>query len=87
MASFAGGLVLANPEPHTGLPDGKTSQTEWLKLDKPSDVAVDHTDDVVESEHRKDGPVLLPLPAEGWASVTILLSMAAFRGLKRARLI
>ncbi len=65
----------------------KRPADNWLALDAsdraPGGDAVDPT----EFDHHDSGPVLLPLPAEAWTSLTVLASLAAFRGLKKARII
>lgn len=59
----------------------------WLALDA-SDRSLDgNVADPSEFDQHERGPVLLPLPAEAWTSLTVLASLAAFRGLKRARII
>ncbi|CAN5487500.1 hypothetical protein BH10PLA1_BH10PLA1_12140 [soil metagenome] len=62
-------------------------QVDWLSIEHKSLPSANDPSDPRLPEHRVTEPVLLPLPAEAWASIALLASMACFRGLKRARVI
>ncbi len=70
---------------------GGTSTTtpvvDWFSVYKPKAIEVTATPSPGTLDPPKEGPVLLPLPPEGWACVLLLASIAGFRGLKRARII
>jgi len=60
---------------------------DWLSLD-PTDRTTDGSAASPRDFDQQDrGPVLLPLPAEAWTSATLLVTIACFRGLKRARIL
>lgn len=86
------GLASANPselsQPQYAVLAGDhvaRPETDWLALDHTDRTTDDATTNPTDFDQHDRGPVLLPLPTEAWTSATLLVSLACFRGLKRAR--
>lgn len=65
----------------------RPNTVDWFSVYRPKSIPVTENQIPVTVDAPKDGPVLLPLPPEGWACLMLLVSIAGVRGLKRARLI
>jgi len=64
-----------------------STNVDWLSLDKTETAPVTQGSDPHAFDQKNQGPVLLPLPPEAWASLVLLVALAGVRGLKRARII
>ena len=89
LSLMSASICIADTATPTGGSFSQTTnpQSNWLSLKVQDTKPLVVSNDTQAIDPQKDGPVLLPLPPEGWACVLLLTSMVCFRGLKRARVI
>jgi hypothetical protein len=86
---FAGQSSIAATATHATVRDdvfAHVPSRDWINLDTPSpySLVADHA--AASWSPNDTPPVLLPLPPEGWAGASVLLTMACYRAIRRARL-
>ena len=92
---IAGQALAEHPSSHSNDPGHavvagehtRPAATDWLSLDSTDRIPDGSGASPRDFDQPDRGPVLLPLPAEAWTSATLLITIACFRGLKRARIL